>query len=442
MTHGVAIKVLIVLFLFFSAYSAASAVDPIRRGLEVTMDQTNDTRMRQELSTLLGQQPESVKAWESQAFDAAADGKSSSLVLFGAGGLGRRMLAGLRALGITPLAFADNNPASWNTVIDGVRVLSPKDAVERFGNNAAFVITIWRAGGKHRLAQFRRQLHDLGCQTAFSFGLLCWKYPDVFLPHYCLDLPHRVIEDGQAARDCFDLWKDDASRNEYLAQLRWRLRLDFDGLPSPVPGDQYFPDGLFSWREDEVFVDCGAFDGDTLKVIVRRNGARFNQIIALEPDPTNFAKLTAYHASLPDELARKVTLLELAAGSREEIVRFDATGTASSTLGTGAVEVRCAPLDAVLDGYKVTFLKMDIEGAEPAALIGAVNLIQRCRPILAVCVYHRQDHLWKLPLWIARHVSNYHFFLRPHNEECWDLVCYAVPTERLLKMADSGMKDQ
>jgi hypothetical protein len=48
-----------------------------------------------------------------------------------------------------------------------------------------------------------------------------------------------------------------------------------------------------------------------------------------------------------------------------------------------------------------------------------------------VCVYHLQNHLWKIPLMLREWRDDYAFFLRPHNEEGWDLVCYAVPRERL-----------
>jgi len=51
-------------------------------------------------------------------------------------------------------------------------------------------------------------------------------------------------------------------------------------------------------------------------------------------------------------------------------------------------------------------------------------------PIVAVCVYHRQDHLWRIPLMLRELSDEYEFFLRPHNEEGWDLVCYAVPRAR------------
>jgi hypothetical protein len=65
------------------------------------------------------------------------------------------------------------------------------------------------------------------------------------------------------------------------------------------------------------------------------------------------------------------------------------------------------------------------------ALEGARKTIQRHAPILAICVYHRQDHVWRIPLLLRQWRDDYAFFLRPHNEEGWDLVCYAVPRARL-----------
>ena len=75
---------------------------------------------------------------------------------------------------------------------------------------------------------------------------------------------------------------------------------------------------------------------------------------------------------------------------------------------------------------------MDIEGAEPGALLGARGLIQQHRPILAICVYHLQEHLWEIPQMLREMVADYNFHLRPHDREGWDLVCYAVPAERSL----------
>jgi hypothetical protein len=114
------------------------------------------------------------------------------------------------------------------------------------------------------------------------------------------------------------------------------------------------------------------------------------------------------------------------------------TGTvASRVTELGEIEMDCVCIDQETFDSLPSFIKMDIEGAEIDALNGARKTIQRAQPILAICVYHKPDHLWSIPLLISTFSDNYRFFLRPHDEEGWDLVCYAVPRKRILK-AKSG----
>src|SRR5580698_1152326 len=127
-----------------------------------------------ELDALLLRDPAAVRSWERREFDRLSDGRP--IVLMGAGGLGRRALAGLRRHGVEPLAFADN--AARETRLDGVQVLSPTSAAEQFGARAAFVVTIWGANRPHRFAHSRAQLRGLGCDVVCSFPGLFWKHPD------------------------------------------------------------------------------------------------------------------------------------------------------------------------------------------------------------------------------------------------------------------------
>jgi hypothetical protein len=115
------------------------------------------------------------------------------------------------------------------------------------------------------------------------------------------------------------------------------------------------------------------------------------------------------------------------------MVRFEASGTEASAVGSGEYEVECVSLDDILAEKKPSFIKMDIEGSELDALAGAENTIKKNLPVLAVCSYHKQDHLWRIPLLIHSFSNEYHFFLRPHLLEVWDLVCYAIPKARLKK---------
>ena len=373
---------------------------------------------------------------ESVAFDIESAPGTDAIVLFGAGRLGRRTLQGLRRVGRTALAFADNAEQLWGSTIDGVPVLSPAEAAARFGKSATFVVTIWRAGGTHRYEQSRRQLAGLDCTHVVPMMVLGWKYPDEMLPHYCLDLPHGVLDDASSVRQAFELLSDSRSQAEFVAQLRFRLFADLDALPHPDSEQQYLASGLYSVRDDDVFVDGGAYDGDTLRSVLASRRP-FLEYVALEPDAANFGELQRYVGTLPLPVRQRVKVLQIAAYSHRRRMRIDGSGSASAVLisATGPSQpddVECVPLDEICERRRVGFLKLDIEGAEPDAILGARRVLARDRPIVAMCVYHRQNHLWQLPLLVRSLVDDYHYYLRPYNEEGWDLVCYAVPNERAM----------
>ncbi|MCX6006832.1 MAG: FkbM family methyltransferase, partial [Chloroflexi bacterium] len=372
--------------------------------------------LEDQLEGLLSEPIISAMDRERNTFDELATPFNNSLVLFGAGGMGRKTLAELRQVGIEPLVFADNNASLWGYKVEGVSVFSPQAAAQQFADRAAVVVTIWRAGGNHRLEHTRQQLLALGCSKVVSFGPLFWKYADIFLPYYAIDLPHRLLPQADQIVRAFGLWADGASRREYLAQVRWRLQLDFDSLPSPVAHAQYFPDNVFSLSEDEVFVDCGAYDGDSLRVFVERQPSFRGSIFAIEPDPGNLKALKRYVATLPASWREQIKVFPWAVGARRESVRFSATGLASAGISsTGTLEIETLPLDDVLHNMRPTFIKMDIEGAEYDALLGARRSIENALPILAICVYHQPDHLWRIPLLIQSFSDQYRFFLRPYN---------------------------
>lgn len=101
--------------------------------------------------------------------------------------------------------------------------------------------------------------------------------------------------------------------------------------------------------------------------------------------------------------------------------------------------MECLAIDDVLAGTLPTFVKMDIEGGEAAALAGAIRSIREGRPLLAVAAYHMQADLWALPLQVHRAAPGYQFFLRPHAGEGFETIMYAVPHER--PVAESALKN-
>jgi FkbM family methyltransferase len=335
-------------------------------------------------------------------------------------------LRGLRAQSREPLAFAENDPAKWGTRIEGIPVLSLPDAVARYNDRAAFVITVWSWNNPQ--TALRRQLAQLDAQRVVHAGVLFRRWPETFLPYYALDRPEHLLKAEPLIRSVASLWTED-SRREYAAQLHWRAFLDFE-LLQPVAEEMYFPNFL-AWQPGEVFVDCGAYDGDTVARVFELQGGNIERIIALEPDRLNCERLRSYRNLLPREQRERLRLHDVAAGGRNGCVSFTSTGDMNAAIGEGPDRVQCVRLDDLLQDERPTYIKMDIEGAELDALEGARQVIRQHRPVLAVCVYHRQDHLWRVPAFIREMVKDYRFFLRPHKPDGWDLVCYAVPVERV-----------
>jgi hypothetical protein len=131
-------------------------------------------------------------------------------------------------------------------------------------------------------------------------------------------------------------------------------------------------------------------------------------------------------------LADRVPLHRAATADRGGTALFDATGMASARLSVvGGYEVGCVAIDDVVTGPLPTFVKMDIEGAESAALAGSARVIREGRPLLAVAAYHMQADLWELPRLIHEMMPDGRMFLRPHAGEGFETVLYAMPPERL-----------
>ncbi|MGC9988606.1 MAG: FkbM family methyltransferase [Terriglobales bacterium] len=386
-----------------------------------------------ELDRILSEPLSSVRERENSAFDNSLAGCGNRLVLFGAGNLGRKVLQCLRSIGVEPLAFADNSPSKWGSQVDGVPVLSPKDAAAQYGGSALFLIAIWSLG--HYYRDSRTQLESMGCTHVDSTAFLRWKFADQLLPDFCQDLPHKLYEQAADVRKAASLWADDASRQEYLNHVRWRALGDQNALGPPVKEESYFLESLYRIEDREVFVDCGAYTGDTAEQVIRRNPA-FSRIVAIEADPENFDCLTKWIGTLDTPVASRISALNVAVGAKRGKLRFQAGGGEGAKLAAdGNVVVECIPIDELAPAAGSTFIKMDIEGAELDALAGARRSIQKNRPILSICVYHKQDDLWRIPLFIDTLVEDYRFFLRAHDVDGWQLVCYAVPANRLCSAA-------
>jgi len=383
-----------------------------------------------ELDDLLQETQADAMLRERTAFDRVLKESSGRVVIYGAGNLGRKILAGLRGAGTEVVAFADRNPSLWSQTVDGLRVLDPRDAAAAHGDNDMFVAAVWHPTRAVGVTGVLGDLRSIGCQNVTSFVPLFWRDAERYLPFYLWDLPSRALAVSDRIRAGFKLFEGDLeSETLFLQQLRLRLHGTFECLAPPAAGEQYFPP-FVQPLTDECFIDCGAFDGDTVRAFLGWNKGKFAKVVAFEPDPDNAGALRAFAKARPELVGRIEVRTDLI-GDQTGQRRFNASGAADAALSdTGSLEVSGTTLDAALAGYAPTFIKMDIEGEELAALRGSRGIIAQNRPILAICAYHLQNHLWEVPLLMATLLDNARLGMVSHFRDGFDTVCYAVPQER------------
>jgi FkbM family methyltransferase len=350
--------------------------------------------------------------------------QNDKYLLYGVSELGRLAIVGLAKVGIVPLAFVDDNKAIQGKLRYGIEVISLEEALETYGKYATYVTTMWR-----NIKSTLQLLRAMGMDV-ISFPQLVRKYPDEFLPCFSLSLPIQLLEHEKIIKDTEKLWADEQSKQEYVSQIKWRYDLDTLALPPCSPLDElYFPSDLFDPDDNEIFFDCGAYDGDTIKEFIKWC-PWFKHIIAFEPDPENYNKLDFYVNELPKGIGVKINPFPAAVGLYTGELDFTLLGTMSSYIG-GGDNVHCLALDDV--NVIPTYIKMDIEGSELLALQGAEQLIKENMPVLAICVYHLPNDLWEIPNYLHTMYPEYKLFLRRYLDEWCELVCYAVPPKRLIK---------
>ncbi|MCX7971172.1 MAG: FkbM family methyltransferase [Negativicutes bacterium] len=219
---------------------------------------------------------------------------------------------------------------------------------------------------------------------------------------------------------------DEQSRETLLGILRYRLSGDPHWLKVSAYRQYLHPEIIN--RPVATVVDGGAFNGDTA-VHFYRAFAGLKRLAAFEPDRGNYRQLLENLTQL--EMAG-VTCRPVMAGlaGRTGDGAFVASGDAGSQFRDDGQQLAAMiRLDEFCrnEGWKVDYLKLDVEGMEREALDGGRQTIVSQRPALAVSVYHRTDDLWAIPVMIAREFPWYRLYLGHHRSFCWgETVVYAV----------------
>lgn len=362
------------------------------------------------------------------------------IVLYGAGSAGIAFLKYLNDAGIYPRYFADGNPAKWGDFCQGLEVISPQEIISREGENTLVIVTI-NTDGKRYCKSFaealrigghtgvHKMLREVGCKNLvdYTYFRRCHKlfHGDPYNLPSCSDVAEMLRHEEEIAT-VYDWLADDLSRETFYKIVKFRLLDDSIEVPTMMQDNQYFEYEFYNRRNDECFVDCGAFNGISLKTFLKENQNEFEHYYGFEPDKHNFELLTEYIFSLPEELQSKMDMFEASAYDKAGTGKlFSLKGPGSFMADIGNEEVKTITIDEALKGRKATYIKMNIEGSELQALAGAEETIRTYKPALAIAGYHKTWDLWEVPMKIEELYPGYKLYLRSYMNHL-SFVYYCV----------------
>ena len=339
--------------------------------------------------------------------------KQDGVYLFGAGFIGTWSVGYLRDVGIRVNGFIDSDPKKWGSLVSGVQVYPLEEA--RVLDPKCILIT-----SRHHVRAVQESLSPI---TGAKLSV------DAFVVHT------EGIEKIATVGNFFE--SDLKSIDTYYAILIAMLEGESRHLSRYADNRPFFDRFGFFNRDGEIFVDAGAYVGDSLERFIWSVNGAFKHIHAFEPGEKQFDALKSRVQRLSREWAlasESISLVNKGISSSTGKVNLLCQENPIQTrvdldrklIDNGGVE---AVADTIsLDDYfgsdQFSFLKVDIEGSELALLEGATRCIQAHRPRIALSVYHFPSDIFSLLLKCKEINHDYVFSLGHHSSQLMDTVLY------------------
>lgn len=355
------------------------------------------------------------------AFFARVDAETP-IVLFGAGFALKSILYRFEQNGFTNIFISDNNTAKHGQTHLGRTILSPDQAASLSGA-VQFVVT-----SPSYFWEIKKQLEErFGAKAVCPVDFNCTHYfsGKEFEPYFRQNLEgFKVVE---------SILADDLSRSTFRQVLKAHStgkREDFEAIPR-IDDDWYLFKSLLSPNAETVYVDCGAYDGDTISLFHSTARGHYKHIYAFEPD--NNILPTLNH-KIEEIGLDNITVIPKGVYDYNGNVGFTWDGVYSAVSESNSsvkdksrdAGIPVVRMDDELPDVEVSIIKMDLEGAELNALAGAETIIRNRHPKLGICLYHNISDILKIPEFIHQLDPTYKIHIRHHSTSCNDTIMYAI----------------
>lgn len=353
----------------------------------------------------------------------------NNIILFGASEFGKKTLNVLKENGKSVKCIFDNDKKKAGSTVNGIIVknideLSNIDRSENILIASSYYYAIYL------------QLSKLGFSNIFYFSDKEIASTGEYL---------NIVKHKSEINKLMSIVEDELSKKVLLNVIMARITGNIayiDKIIDRNEYNEYFDKSIVKLKSDEVFVDAGSYSGDTILKFIDVTQGKFDKIYAFEPGKNNFKLLKSqfdrdmliYNKSGImqsvdiSNVKEKLDLNNLGIYDKKTTLNFQddlLMGSHISNKSNNSIDV--IKLDNFIGDKKVTFIKMDIEGSEMEGLYGSKNIITSQKPKLAICIYHKPNDLWELPLFIKELVKGYRLYIRHYDLSLMDTVCYAIP---------------
>ena len=234
-------------------------------------------------------------------------------------------------------------------------------------------------------------------------------------------------ENSEKFEKMYQSLEDYRSKKIFYAILNNWYNYDFINLEQVMEKcfSHYFDLDIIPSCQEEVFVDLGAFTGDTIKDFIGIYGDNYKKIYAYEMTEQSMRELKERVKNYPRIIyEQKAVSDEVGMGS----IKIHEISTSSNQLELEEIgEIEVTSLDDDIN-EKITMIKMDIEGSELKALKGAENHIIKDKPKLLLSVYHGYEELLTLWEYLEKLDLSYHYYLRYYGGPIFptEIVLFAI----------------
>ena len=356
--------------------------------------------------------------WLAERKAELAEKLSDGVYVFGAYKVGGYIAVQAAKVGIKVVGFLDNDLAKKGTMLDGLEVFHPSEV-----DLSAYPIVV---GSGRYSNQIIDQLASTGALVLnliefFYAGDLAHGREKLFA-----SIVHQPLQEVYRYLSIFLQFADERSRHVFNGLIGMRTTLSIESAAttkSPFQ-DEYFEAEFVSPEAASHFVDAGAYTGDTLASLESHFGP-VKQAYLFEPE------LPPYYEALKRFSDRKEVLVfnmgldaEPSRCNYRPELTCDSLAEIRGPISPDVVSfIQGMPLDRLVQG-RVGLFKLDIEGMEAQALMGATETIRREKPVLAVCAYHRADDYWKLIDVVTSIRPDYKIAIRHYADILHDISLY------------------